>query len=309
MHKHSKFDTFGPIEFAGRSTIQGWAVGLSNAVTAVYGSLNLHQRIKQTSAESLSGMVMYIPDSGVSEVRLAGHTQVYRIAPGHCYFYPAQAGQYNLTMQQPGTYSGLKVYFQTPAISELQTSVAKSYRRDLRRPSFAEIPIDQHFFDQVVNLPNTTPASNGQKQVLAQLHKIVELVLQHWQAIELGSQQSEPRDWQTQISAADHYLRNHLEQPPTVLGLANIVGLNHMTMKRGFRRTFGSTVYQRLLRWRMQLAQDLLLNGHSVTDTALSVGYANPSKFAAAFKRYYGFNPSQQCSGNATNGNKQAATS
>ena len=45
-------------------------------------------------------------------------------------------------------------------------------------------------------------------------------------------------------------------------------------------------------RERMMKAASLLERGARVADVAVSVGYANPSKFAAAFKRERGTSPS-----------------
>jgi len=42
----------------------------------------------------------------------------------------------------------------------------------------------------------------------------------------------------------------------------------------------------------MKRAKELLRFGDSVTDTALAVGYANPAKFSAAFRRWVGMTPS-----------------
>jgi AraC family transcriptional regulator len=41
----------------------------------------------------------------------------------------------------------------------------------------------------------------------------------------------------------------------------------------------------------MEIAKDLLLKGYSVTETSMIVGYSNPSKFSAAFRRLNGCAP------------------
>ena len=97
----------------------------------------------------------------------------------------------------------------------------------------------------------------------------------------------------SKIERANEYLKTHLASPPAVSTLANVVGLNHMSMKRGFRRLYGRAVYGRLRFWRMQRAEVLITSGMTVTEAALEVGYANPSKFAAAFRREIGRNPSE----------------
>jgi len=94
------------------------------------------------------------------------------------------------------------------------------------------------------------------------------------------------------IHAARDMLLRTLEEPPSLLALARHVGLNDFKLKRGFRQVFGTTVFgyvrdQRMARARQLLEQQRL----NVTEVAGAVGYANPSQFAAAFKRKFGVNP------------------
>ncbi len=64
-------------------------------------------------------------------------------------------------------------------------------------------------------------------------------------------------------------------------------------MKGGFRAHFGTSVFAYLRKARMELAQELLRKRHlNVTEVAFRVGYSNPSKFAAAFRREFGVSPS-----------------
>lgn len=94
------------------------------------------------------------------------------------------------------------------------------------------------------------------------------------------------------IHSADRMLAECLDQPPTLAGLAKAVGLGESTLKRGFKQVFGTTVFERLRRRRMEEARALLESGAcTVLEAALRVGYSNPSHFAAAFRRQFGANP------------------
>jgi AraC family transcriptional regulator len=75
--------------------------------------------------------------------------------------------------------------------------------------------------------------------------------------------------------------------------MARTLGMDASTFTRAFRAATGLAPFAYLTRRRMELALDHLRCGHSVTNTALAVGYANPSKFAAAFARVHGSLPSQ----------------
>ncbi|MFG3596536.1 helix-turn-helix domain-containing protein [Bradyrhizobium sp. RDI18] len=57
------------------------------------------------------------------------------------------------------------------------------------------------------------------------------------------------------------------------------------TFTRAFRAATGLAPYAYLTTRRMEKAKQLLLTERSVTEIAMATGYANPSKFAAAFRR------------------------
>jgi AraC-like DNA-binding protein len=95
------------------------------------------------------------------------------------------------------------------------------------------------------------------------------------------------------LQRARGLLLSRMEAPPSLPELARLVGLNEVKLKTGFRALFGSSVYAYLRRQRLEAARDLLLYRHlSVTEAALRVGYSNPSKFAAAFRKQFGVPPS-----------------
>jgi AraC-like DNA-binding protein len=94
------------------------------------------------------------------------------------------------------------------------------------------------------------------------------------------------------IHAARDVLLRTLEEPPSLLALARQVGLNDFKLKRGFRQVLGTTVFGYVRDQRMARARQLLEGQRlNVTEVACAVGYANPSQFAAAFKRRFGLNP------------------
>lgn len=95
------------------------------------------------------------------------------------------------------------------------------------------------------------------------------------------------------LERARALLLARIEAPPTLAELAREAGLNELKLKAGFRALFGSPVFAYLRAHRMREAERLLrMHEYTVTEVALRVGYANPSKFAAAFKRHFGVRPS-----------------
>lgn len=94
------------------------------------------------------------------------------------------------------------------------------------------------------------------------------------------------------LHRARNLLLSELDTPPTLASLARHSGLNERKLKMGFKALFGTPVYSYLRNYRLQSARELLRKGrHSVTEVAHLVGYSNPSKFAAAFRRQFGVNP------------------
>lgn len=74
--------------------------------------------------------------------------------------------------------------------------------------------------------------------------------------------------------------------------IARGYGISAATLNTWFSNLYGMTVAAYVRRERMMRAASLLERGARVADVAISVGYANPSKFAAAFKRERGTSPS-----------------
>jgi len=93
--------------------------------------------------------------------------------------------------------------------------------------------------------------------------------------------------------ARDIALR-HLDRPPSLAELAREVGTNECTLKKGFRETFGATVFGTIAEARMDLARELLLAGRmNVSEISDQLGYANVANFSTAFKRRFGIPPSR----------------
>ncbi|KJB86755.1 AraC family transcriptional regulator [Paenibacillus sp. E194] len=83
-------------------------------------------------------------------------------------------------------------------------------------------------------------------------------------------------------------------QPPSLLGLARLTGLNDYKLKLGFKALFGTTVFGYVRELRMNEARRVLERGEAnVSQTAMMVGYHNVSHFASLFRKTYGYNPSE----------------
>ncbi|MEH1832303.1 MAG: AraC family transcriptional regulator [Nostoc sp.] len=96
------------------------------------------------------------------------------------------------------------------------------------------------------------------------------------------------------IYQAREILLSRLENPPSLLELAQLVGISDRTLQRGFQRLFGTTVFGYLTDKRMERAKCWLREGNrTVLEVAIMTGYSNPTHFSVAFKRKFGISPSQ----------------
>jgi AraC family transcriptional regulator len=96
--------------------------------------------------------------------------------------------------------------------------------------------------------------------------------------------------WQRRVVV--EYIEEHLREQVCLLKLAELarVSLHHFC--RAFKQSFGIPAYQYQVQRRMELAK-LLLADHavSITDVALSLGYAQTSSFSSAFRKATGLTP------------------
>lgn len=88
-------------------------------------------------------------------------------------------------------------------------------------------------------------------------------------------------------------IEERLDEDLRVEEMAQISGVDARSFTRAFKKETGHTPFSYLTQRRMARARGLLQQGLSVTEVATAVGYANPAKFSAAFRRWVGCVPSQ----------------
>jgi AraC-like DNA-binding protein len=103
------------------------------------------------------------------------------------------------------------------------------------------------------------------------------------------------------IHHAAEILQSQLEHPPSQAELAQQVGVAYCTLYKGFRVVYGMTPFAYLTQQRMKQAKQLLRGSNcTVAEVANRLGYTNPARFAAAFKRQFGTTPSDCIRGRKT---------
>jgi AraC family transcriptional regulator len=95
------------------------------------------------------------------------------------------------------------------------------------------------------------------------------------------------------LQQVQDFMESRLGDDLRVTELAAMTGQDVRTFTRAFFAATGLAPYAYFTLRRMELAKRLLRDQQlPITDIALSAGYTNPSKFAAAFKRVCGMSPS-----------------
>ncbi|MEK3724428.1 helix-turn-helix transcriptional regulator [Paenibacillus sp. FSL H8-0034] len=94
------------------------------------------------------------------------------------------------------------------------------------------------------------------------------------------------------IQSARDIILDRMVDPPTLLELSRMIGLNDFKLKSGFKEMYGTTVFGYLREQRLEKAFLLLEQGKmNVSETSFAVGYSNSSYFSEVFREKYGVNP------------------
>jgi AraC-like DNA-binding protein len=149
---------------------------------------------------------------------------------------------------------------------------------------------------QIINCPY-----EGMTKRMYLQGKVIELMALQLAPILAEQKKSQPsprlrRETIDSIYRARKILVSRLENAPSLLDLAQTVGVSERTLRRGFQELFNTTVFGYLTNQRMEKAKNLLCFGQfSITEVAMIVGYSSSSHFTAAFKRQFGITP-RECS-------------
>jgi AraC-like DNA-binding protein len=90
------------------------------------------------------------------------------------------------------------------------------------------------------------------------------------------------------------YIDEHVCESITLATLAQVAGLSRMYFAAQFRAATGSRPHECILRKRIELAQQLLLEtSEPLVSIALAVGFQSQAHFSTVFKRFAGLSPNQ----------------
>lgn len=102
-----------------------------------------------------------------------------------------------------------------------------------------------------------------------------------------------PKPQSYELMELFEYVLKHLDQPLTLPAVADLINLSPRTTARRLQDEMHLSWSQFLHRARMTRALDLLASGHTVTETALTVGFQSLTAFSTAFRKFAGVSPKQ----------------
>ncbi|KAM3096807.1 helix-turn-helix domain-containing protein [Phormidesmis sp. 146-12] len=166
-------------------------------------------------------------------------------------------------------------------------------------------PADQPYYTQVSQTTTAMQATlqqilqcpfQGLTQQMYLEGKVWELIALHFAQTAKTDLDRVPKPLRSDDIERIHYAKEvlvaRLDEPPSLIELARLVGINDCKLKVGFRQVFGTTVFGYLQDYRMERSRQLLESGDlSIAEAARAVGLVNRSHFAIAFRKKFGANP------------------
>ncbi|MGG5506194.1 MULTISPECIES: helix-turn-helix domain-containing protein [unclassified Myroides] len=103
-----------------------------------------------------------------------------------------------------------------------------------------------------------------------------------------------PDEDKAKMHQAKKIITQNLCKPYTLRELAKQIGTNEFKLKKYFKQLYGFTVYAYITQLKMTQAKQLLLEGElSITSIAEKLGYKTQNHFSTAFKKHFGYSPSE----------------
>jgi len=95
------------------------------------------------------------------------------------------------------------------------------------------------------------------------------------------------------FTAAVKYMNKNINKPLKAKQIADELHISLSQLKRIFNRYALMGIHQYFLDLKLSAAKEMLSQGESVYNTAISVGFYNQNNFSATFKKFTGISPSK----------------
>ena len=97
------------------------------------------------------------------------------------------------------------------------------------------------------------------------------------------------------------YIENHIQEDLTLDTIAETFYVSKFHIAHAFKDKFGISVHKYIIKKRLQMVCDALLNNENITDIFHQYGFKDYSSFYKAFKKEYGCSPKEYKENNMTN--------
>lgn len=120
------------------------------------------------------------------------------------------------------------------------------------------------------------------------LHKTTEQIMDISCPLENGADVSDT------IKCIHDYLLDNLDKRITIEMLSKKFLINSTTLKQTFKSIYKTSVAAHINKHRMEKAEQLIANSDkNISEIASLVGFSSQSRFTAAFKKIYGYTPTE----------------
>ncbi|MBU3126037.1 AraC family transcriptional regulator, partial [Sinomicrobium sp. 2019215] len=126
------------------------------------------------------------------------------------------------------------------------------------------------------------------------LSKSIELLVLQAETYEQAAQNQfiKTKKDKEKLIEAKELLTNSIDNPPTIVELSTLTGINEYKLKKGFKELFGTTIFGYIHGIRMSMAKRLLLGtDKTAQEISYQTGYSSPQHFSKAFKNTFGVSP------------------
>ncbi len=232
------------------------------------------------------------------------------VGPGDVWFGHSRNMQVSYSMGGKedicGLSIGLPISLVENWLGSANIQIDRGLEQFISRRVLSNVSAYGNFIPLVKNLPESTSPMQIARELLVTRHQTIFDKL-HFESLTLellaqlfaldvkqfSASKESQRIWPA-IDMAMEIRCREWATPPTISTLARRVGLNECYLKREFRSRTGLSIGEYIRKLRMSNALKLLETGkYSIMEIALATGYANPSHFSAAFKKFYGETPSR----------------
>ena len=254
-------------------------------------------RVNATQARDYVSVT--IPLGSAFEAGDFGHREVYE--PGSAFFleWDKQLGFLSLERTPVHVFNIERALFlehRGQCRDDGDTTPVTSARLDLKTPEGAAFLRYTNFLWGELRLGN--PFLNSPHAV-AQIENCVVTLLAL--TVDRATVSSVKRDrevgYPAYLKRAEDYLEAHVSEPVSLAELAVTAGVSVRTLNRAFKKRFGMGPVGLMKRRRLEHARRTLLAARptttTVTQTALGLGFAHMSQFAADYRKLFGELPSE----------------